>query len=44
MFRALRIGLFIGIVIGTSACAVQYGASACPTSGAYGSMEVGRTL
>lgn len=43
MFRALRIGLFIGIVIGMTACAAQYDASGRQTSGAYGSIEAGRT-
>lgn len=39
MLRALRIGLFIGTLIGVSACAaVQDG-----QSGPYGSVEAGRT-
>ncbi|WP_425989464.1 hypothetical protein [Brevundimonas sp. TWP2-3-2] len=39
MRRALRIGLFIGTLIGVSACAtVEAG-----QSGAYGSIEAGRT-
>jgi hypothetical protein len=43
MFRALRIGLFIGTLIGMSACAAQYDASGRQTSGAYGSVEAGST-
>lgn len=40
MFRALRIGLFIGTVLGMSACAaIQPG----PGAGAYGSIEAGRS-
>jgi hypothetical protein len=39
MRRALRIGLFIGTLIGMSACAAMQG----PDSGAYGSVEAGRT-
>ena len=41
MRRALRTGLFIGTLIGMSACATapHDGAS----SGAYGSAEIGRT-
>jgi len=42
MFRALRIGLFIGIVIGMTACAAQYDAAGHQTAGAYGSVEAGR--
>lgn len=38
MRRALHIGLFIGTLIGMSACA----ASQSPQSGAYGSIEAGR--
>nr|WP_314528841.1 hypothetical protein [uncultured Brevundimonas sp.] len=43
MRRAIRLGLFIGTVIGMSACAAQYDASGRPVSGAYGSVEAGRT-
>lgn len=39
MRRALRIGLFIGTLIGVSACATVDSGQ----SGAYGSVEVGRT-
>lgn len=39
MRRALRIGLFIGTLIGVSACAAVEGGQ----SGAYGSIEAGRT-
>lgn len=41
MLRAIRIGLFIGIVIGMSACAAV--PERGPETGAYGSVEVGRT-
>lgn len=41
MLRAIRIGLFIGIVIGMSACAAAPDDGS--RSGAYGSVEVGRT-
>ena len=40
MFRALRIGLFIGTFLGMSACAVI---EPGPGAGAYGSVEAGRT-
>ncbi|WP_292134527.1 hypothetical protein [Brevundimonas sp.] len=43
MFRAVRIGLFIGTLIGMSACATQYDAQGRTVSGAYGSVEAGRT-
>ncbi len=43
MLRAVRIGLFIGTLIGTSACAVRYDADGRPVSGPYGSVEAGRT-
>lgn len=43
MFRAVRIGLFIGTLIGMSACATQYDAQGRPVSGTYGSVEAGRT-
>ncbi|WP_312596559.1 hypothetical protein [Brevundimonas sp.] len=43
MRRAIRLGLFIGTVIGMSACATQYDANGRPVSGAYGSVEAGRT-
>ena len=42
MRRALHIGLFIGTLIGCSACATADGANTGRT-GAYGSIEVGRT-
>lgn len=42
MRRALHIGLFIGTLIGMSACAVADGADTGRT-GAYGSVEPGRT-
>jgi hypothetical protein len=42
MRRALHIGLFIGTVLGMSACASQYDADGRPVSGAYGSVEAGR--
>jgi len=39
MRRALHIGIFIGVIIGMSACA-----TADPgRRGAYGSVEIGRT-
>lgn len=42
MRRALHIGLFIGTLIGMSACAtLESGQSG--RSGAYGSVDVGRT-
>ncbi|CAN5304665.1 hypothetical protein BH10PSE2_BH10PSE2_20010 [soil metagenome] len=40
MRRALHIGLFIGTLIGMSACASQQTGHA-PKSGAYGSVEAG---
>lgn len=43
MRLAIRLGLFIGIVIGMSACATQYDVGGRPVSGAYGSVEAGRT-
>ena len=43
MRRALHIGLFIGTLIGMSACATQYDADGRPVRGAYGSVEAGRT-
>ena len=43
MFRALRIGLFIGTLIGMSACATQYDAQGRQASGVYGSIEAGST-
>lgn len=39
MRRALHIGIFIGVVIGMSACA----AADPGARGAYGSVEIGRT-
>ena len=41
MLRAVRIGLFIGTLIGMSACATTQGAGA--SSGAYGAIDAGRT-
>ena len=41
MWRALRIGLFIGTFIGMSACAAMPGDGG--SRGAYGGVEVGRT-
>ncbi|GAA0653771.1 hypothetical protein [Brevundimonas lenta] len=41
MRRALHIGLFIGTLIGMSACATAQDDGA--TRGAYGSVEIGRT-
>ncbi|WP_313009086.1 hypothetical protein [Brevundimonas vesicularis] len=43
MRRAIRLGIFIGTVLGMSACATQYDANGRPASGAYGSVEAGRT-
>ena len=43
MQRAIRLGIFIGTVLGMSACATQYDANGRPVSGAYGSVEAGRT-
>ena len=43
MRRANRLGIFIGTVLGMSACATQYDANGRPVSGAYGSVEAGRT-
>jgi hypothetical protein len=40
MRRALRIGLFIGTLIGMSACATAHDDG--HTRGAYGSVEIGR--
>jgi len=42
MRRALHIGLFIGTLIGMSACAAADGATT-GQAGAYGSLEAGRT-
>jgi len=42
MRRALHIGLFIGTLIGMSACASADGANP-GHSGVYGSVEAGRT-
>ena len=42
MRRAIRLGLFIGTVLGMSACATQYDADGQPVSGAYGSVDAGR--
>lgn len=41
MRRALHIGLFIGVLIGMSACAAVAGDGR--TSGAYGTLGAGRT-
>ncbi|WP_276309702.1 hypothetical protein [Brevundimonas vesicularis] len=43
MRRAIRLGIFIGTVLGMSACATQYDANGRTVSGAYGSVEAGRT-
>ncbi|MGH7027971.1 hypothetical protein [Brevundimonas sp.] len=44
MRRAIRLGLFIGTLIGMSACATAYDeAAGGPSSGVYGSAGVGRT-
>ena len=42
MRRALHIGLFIGTLIGMSACAAADGMGGAQ-SGAYGSVEAGRS-
>jgi hypothetical protein len=42
MRRALHIGLFIGTLIGMSACATADGMNG-GQSGAYGSIDAGRT-
>jgi hypothetical protein len=41
MMRAIRTGLFIGIIIGMSACATQPSEGFRP--GAYGSVDAGRS-
>lgn len=41
MLRAVRIGLFIGTLLGMSACASMQGQPGA--SGPYGSVEIGRT-
>ena len=41
MRRAIHIGIFIGTLIGMSACAAAQPGGG-PTSGAYGSIEAGR--
>jgi len=41
MFRALRIGLFLGTLIGMSACAALSDGS--PGTGAYGGVDAGRS-
>jgi hypothetical protein len=43
MRRAVRLGLFIGIIIGMTACASISDFDSEPTSGAYGSIGAGRT-
>ena len=43
MRRAIRLGIFIGVVLGMSACVTRYDADGRPVSGAYGSVEAGRT-
>ncbi|WEK58684.1 MAG: hypothetical protein P0Y52_03905 [Candidatus Brevundimonas phytovorans] len=43
MRRAIRLGLFIGTLIGMSACAAVQDGAGAPTSGVYGSVGVGRT-
>nr|WP_314434876.1 hypothetical protein [uncultured Brevundimonas sp.] len=42
MRRAVHIGLFIGTLLGMSACAGQHDAKGRSQSGAYGAVEVGR--
>ncbi|WP_425984381.1 hypothetical protein [Brevundimonas sp. TWP1-2-1b1] len=42
MRRAIRLGLFIGTVLGMSACATQYDADGRTVSGGYGSVDAGR--
>lgn len=42
MRRALRIGLFIGTLVGMSACAA-HGPGAGATTGPYGWVEIGRS-
>lgn len=42
MRRALRTGLFIGTLIGMSACA-SLGSGGSADSGPYGSVEIGRS-
>ncbi len=43
MHRALRIGLFIGTVLGMCACASPQDVAGRSASGAYGAIEAGRT-
>ncbi|MDQ1153939.1 hypothetical protein [Brevundimonas sp. SORGH_AS_0993] len=42
MRRAIRLGIFIGTVLGMSACATHYDANGRSVSAAYGAVEVGR--
>jgi len=44
MRRAIRLGLFIGTIIGMSACASAPDPEGRASSGAYGSIGVGRTF
>lgn len=43
MRRAIHIGIFIGTLIGMSACAAAQTGAGGPATGAYGSVEAGRT-
>jgi hypothetical protein len=43
MRRAIRLGLFIGTIIGMSACATVEESARPSETGAYGSVDVGRT-
>ncbi|MET4683010.1 hypothetical protein [Brevundimonas faecalis] len=43
MLRAIRTGLFIGLVIGMTACATAPAREGRSDSGLYGSIGVGRT-
>ncbi|WP_255500476.1 hypothetical protein [Brevundimonas sp. P7753] len=43
MRRAIRLGLFIGTIIGMSACAAVHDGPGPSSSGVYGSVGVGRT-
>jgi len=42
MRRALRLGIFIGTIIGMTACASVPTSDSRPAAGAYGSIAVGR--
>jgi hypothetical protein len=43
MRRAIRLGLFIGTIIGMSACAAVQDGGRPSETGAYGAVGVGRT-